>query len=54
MITFNNQRDPKKRKKKKKKKQQQQFKKQNKITLTQSRVLKNIKNHQPKVEMQEK
>ena len=49
MITFNNQRDPKKKKKKKKRKrkkqqQQQQFKKENKITLTQSKVLKNIKN----------
>ena len=47
MITFNNQRDPKKRKKRKRKRkqqQQQQFKKENKITLTQSKVLKNIKN----------
>ena len=59
MITFNNQRDPphpKKKKKKKKKQQQQllQFKKQNKITLIQSIVLKNIKNYQPKIKMQEK
>ena len=38
----------------KKKKQKQQFKKQNKNALTQNRVLKNIKNYQPKVEMQEK
>ena len=44
MITFNQ----------KKKQQQQQFKKQNYITLTQNRVLKNIKNNQPKVEVQEK
>ena len=50
MITFNNQRDPKKKKKRKRKRkrkqqqQQQQFKKENKITLTQSKVLNNIKN----------
>ena len=31
-----------------------QPKKQSQITLTQSRVLKNIKNYQPKVEMQER
>ena len=35
-------------------KQQQQFKKKKKLNLTQNRVLKNIKNYQPKVEMQEK
>ena len=31
-----------------------QLKKQSQITLTQSRVLKNIKNYQPKAEMQER
>ena len=37
-----------------KNKTKSQFKKKKKIALTQNRVLKNIKNYQPKVEMQEK
>ena len=44
MIKFNNQREQKNNNNLKKKK----------IALTQSRVLKNIKNYQPKTKMQEK